>query len=89
MAQRPPARWFLSRQAQRDLDVVWDYIAEHGGASRADGLIDRVHRRLQSLAERPYSGRSRDELRPGWRSAVVQPYVIGLAPVSWLSGGTP
>ena len=76
MAQRPPARWLLSRLARHDLDELWDYIAANGGESRADGMIARIHRRLQSLAEQPYSGRSRDELRPGWRSAVVQPYVI-------------
>jgi toxin ParE1/3/4 len=71
-----PARWYLSRRAQRNLDEAWDYIATEAGAARADVVIDRIIRRIEALADFPYSGRSRDDLRRGWRSAVARPYVI-------------
>jgi toxin ParE1/3/4 len=71
-----PARWYLSRRARQDLDEAWDHIAGEAGETRADTLIDRIARRLDVLAEYPYSGRNRDDLRRGWRSAVARPFVI-------------
>lgn len=39
--------------------------------SAADRFIDLITQRFQLVGENPYAGRSRDELRPGYRSFPV------------------
>jgi len=71
------AGWTLSHSAARDLAHEWDYLAGQSGRQVANQALDRIRSRLTTLVEHPYSGRRRDELRPGWRSAAVPPsYVI-------------
>jgi toxin ParE1/3/4 len=65
----------LSSRARRDLIEIWRYIANEN-ESAADRFIDFITRRFKLLGENPYAGRSRDELRPGYRSFPVGQYVV-------------
>lgn len=60
----------LSRRARRDLLGIWVHIAEDSVAS-ADRFVDLLTGYFRLLSENPYAGRSRDELRPGYRSLAV------------------
>jgi toxin ParE1/3/4 len=51
------------------------YIA-NDNESAADRFIDLITQRFKLLGENPYAGRSRDELRPGYRSFPVGQYVV-------------
>src|SRR4051794_20961095 len=66
----------VTRRAQHDLMEIWRYIAEQSNPYRADRFLDKVHQKLELLAAQPGTGRSRDELRVGLRSAPVSPYVV-------------
>ena len=67
----------LAPQAEAALDVIWSYVAEASGSSaRADHLIDSIVARFLLLADNPFLGRARDDLRPGLRSFPVGEYVI-------------
>lgn len=65
----------VSRRARRDLIGIWCYIADDN-ESAADRFIDLITQRFQPLGKNPYAGRSRDELRPGYRSFPAGQYVV-------------
>lgn len=67
----------LAPQVESELDEIWFYVAtESGNPEIADRLIDSLTTRFILLAEHPYVGRVRDDLRPGLRSFPVGQYVI-------------
>jgi toxin ParE1/3/4 len=67
----------LAPQARAELSNIWNYIAhESGNLVAADGVIDAITERFYLLAEFPYMGRARDDLRSGLRSFPVGQYVI-------------
>lgn len=68
----------VSRDAEEDLDQIWDYVArESDSIEIADRLIDSLTDRFYLLSIQPYLGRRRDEeLRPGIRSFPVDDYVV-------------
>ena len=67
-----------AREADRDLDDIWYYIAEESGSiGIADRLVDTITDRFLVLSSHPHIGRPRDEdLRPGLRSFPVGGYII-------------
>jgi toxin ParE1/3/4 len=71
----------FTRQAQRDVFQVWQYIAETSVA-RADEMVDRINERCRQLAEFPMSGEPCDKYRVGLRRVIVSPYVIFYSPRS-------
>jgi len=72
------AKFFLSEEAERELDEVWLYIArESGSLDVATRAVDSIYRRFWLLANHPYTGRNRDEdLRPGLRTFPADNYTI-------------
>ncbi|MDX8523813.1 type II toxin-antitoxin system RelE/ParE family toxin [Mesorhizobium sp. MSK_1335] len=72
----------LSEAAIADLEAVAAYILESGGSeSVANGFIDRIRERCQSIGNAPRGGRLREDMMQGLRtvpfehSAVIA-YVI-------------
>ncbi len=67
----------LAPQVEFELDDIWYYIArDSGSAEIADRLIDSITDRFHLLADHPYVGRLREDLRAGLRSFPVGQYVI-------------
>src|SRR5580658_11025835 len=67
----------LAPQAQAELGNIWTYVArESGSLTAADAVVDAIAERFYLLAQFPYMGRARDDLRPGLRSFPVGQYVI-------------
>ena len=67
----------LSREAERDLDEAWLYIArESGSFDIATRVVGSIYRRFWFLGAHPYGGRSRDDLEPGLRSFPAENYII-------------
>jgi len=62
-------------RAELDLLDIWDYIADES-FDRADDFLDRVDRKLQTLARNPGLGRRREELLAGLQSFPVGNYVV-------------
>jgi toxin ParE1/3/4 len=59
------------------LEDIWHYTAtESGSIEIADRLIDSLTQRFFLLANHPYVGRQRDDLRAGLRSFPVGQYVV-------------
>lgn len=67
----------LAPQAEAALAAIWAYVAEASDSAEiADRLIDSITARFLLLADNPFLGRARDDLRPGLRSFPVGEYVI-------------
>jgi toxin ParE1/3/4 len=65
----------LTVRARRDVLEIWRYIAQDNEPA-ADRFIDNLIRRFGFLGENPAAGRSREELRQGYRSFPVGEYLI-------------
>ena len=67
----------LAAEAEAELDGIWLYTArESGSEDIATRVIENIRQQFSLLSRHPYSGRRRDDLRPGVRSFVVANYVI-------------
>ncbi|MBS0318183.1 MAG: type II toxin-antitoxin system RelE/ParE family toxin [Proteobacteria bacterium] len=66
--------------AANDIGQIWDYIAEDSVAE-ANAWVDRLDRKLETLATQPRLGRSRDELMAGLRSFSFGRYLIFYLPL--------
>lgn len=69
----------LTAAAEEDLQVIWEYVAQHN-AEAAHKLIEEIVGKFASLRDHPYSGRQRDDLLVNLRSALVRNYVIFYQP---------
>ncbi|MGH9397231.1 MAG: type II toxin-antitoxin system RelE/ParE family toxin [Terriglobia bacterium] len=67
----------ISPEAEADLDDVWLYMArESQSVDRADHFLDCFSTFFLRLAENPYLGRRRDDLRRAYRSFPVGDYLV-------------
>jgi len=67
----------LAPEAEADLDEIWLYTARQSGSlETADRLIDSITQRFWILAQFPFSGRRRDNLRADLRSFPIGQFVI-------------
>lgn len=62
-------------QARKDLQQIYDYIAEDN-PSAAFQLIEHIEKRCKSLSNNPGMGRKRDELCSKMRSVAEGNYLI-------------
>jgi toxin ParE1/3/4 len=66
----------FSPDAEKNLEQIEEYIADNGNAEVAEKVVDEIVDRCGELADMPRSGRARDEIAPGVRSATSGMYVI-------------
>jgi len=74
------SRYRLSDHARDDLDEIWLYIADDDPTA-ADRFIDKLIRKIGTLADSPGVGPQRPELAPDLRSFHVGSYLILYRPV--------
>jgi toxin ParE1/3/4 len=67
------------RDAERDLDGIWDYIAKDS-PNAANGVLRRIFATRELLASQPLMGQARPELGCDLRSLSVGSYVIYFRP---------
>jgi toxin ParE1/3/4 len=67
------------REAERDIDAIWDYIAQDS-ATAANGVLRRIFATCELLASQPMMGEARPELGRDLRSMSVGSYVIYFRP---------
>jgi toxin ParE1/3/4 len=68
----------ISKEAIRDLDEIWDYIAGDSIVN-ADRFIDELFFKCEEIAQLKGVGRKRDELILGLKSLAHKNYVIFFA----------
>jgi toxin ParE1/3/4 len=65
----------VTRDAKRDVDEIWLFVARDS-VDAANRLIDEIAHRFLLIGSSPEMGRIRDNLKPGLRSHPVDNYVI-------------
>lgn len=71
---KPPVVW--SSDAQNDLSDIWDYYLRIAGPRTAEKIAREIAEAADRIQRHPFSGRTRDEIRPNLRSLAVRPHVI-------------
>ncbi|MBF0197550.1 MAG: type II toxin-antitoxin system RelE/ParE family toxin [Planctomycetes bacterium] len=54
---------YFSKDAEEDLNSIFDYIDEHDGSARALSIVDKLQARCQKLSDYPKKGHVPPELR--------------------------
>jgi toxin ParE1/3/4 len=72
----PSYRLLWSPTALNDLAEIWTYLAGEASDAIAAAQMQKLNARCDALTAFPFSGRSRDELKPGLRAVVASPYVV-------------
>ena len=68
--------YVLSSLAQRDIDGIWDYTAEHWGSGQAETYVRDIQNAVETLAAYPRRGRRCDEIRPGYLKYRIGAHMI-------------
>jgi toxin ParE1/3/4 len=71
-----PRTLILAGKAERDLIDIWKYVAKASAPDTADNVLRDIKQAVQRLADRPFTGRPRNEISVGLRSLLVHPHVI-------------
>jgi|SRR5579883_2510063 len=68
-------RFKISKQAEKDLEDIWFYLAERS-PDEADKLLDEIQARFLRLLQFPEIGVAREDLAPKLRSLLLKDYLI-------------
>jgi len=70
----------LTEDANRDLEDIYNYVAEHDAPGRADDLLDRIEEVIEGLSKHPERGSFPKELSAlgirDYRQRFYKPYRI-------------
>ena len=64
----PAFRVVFTPRAEAQLANLYDYIAKHGGAARAQKYVAGIVAVCRAMADIPWRGTKRDDIRPGLRT---------------------
>jgi toxin ParE1/3/4 len=82
--RRGTAIW--SPEALADLDEIWSYYERVAGSNTQKTVFPEISEVVTTVEDHPFAGRSRIELRAGFRSLAAGPHVVAL---DALRKGTP
>ena len=66
----------LSRDADRDIEKIFDYGVERFGEAVAGKYRDGIKAAFTSLLAFPFSGRARGDIRQGVRSRAYESHIV-------------
>jgi len=66
----------LQHRARQDLKEIWRFSCETWNEQQADKYLRQLAEKTALLRTNPNLGRRRDEVRPGYRSLVVNRHVV-------------
>ena len=70
------ANLLFSPKAYVDLDQIWRYSTETWGELKAEAYLRSIFETAERIKENPLLGRSRDDVRHGYRSLVIGSHVM-------------
>jgi toxin ParE1/3/4 len=73
---RPKYPIVWSSDADEDLLEIWGHLARVASRAVADRTARNIRQSCERLTRLPYSGRPRDNILPGFRSILIDPYVV-------------
>lgn len=77
------SKYVLTRRADRDIDEIWQWIAQENGNEVADRIEQEFHRAMELLADNPGAGHTRPDVkRAGYRFWSVYSFIIAYRPAT-------
>ncbi len=70
------ANRLFSPKANVDLDTIWRYTVDNWGELRAETYLRSIFEAAERIKENPHLGRSREDVRYGYRSVVVDSHLL-------------
>ena len=70
------ANLLFSPKANVDLDTIWRYTVDNWGELRAETYLRSIFEAAERIKENPHLGRSREDVRYGYRSVVVGSHLL-------------
>ena len=70
------AEYRLSPAAERDLEAIWIYTAQHWGVEQAHRYTDSLMAVFAELAQSPKLAPACDHIRPGYRRRALEQHMI-------------
>jgi toxin ParE1/3/4 len=58
--------YVLSPRAQRDVEDIWDYTADHWNVRQAETYIRQIKHAVETVAAEPKNARACNDIRPGY-----------------------
>ena len=72
--RRRSAIW--SPDALADIEQIWNYYEQIAGRNTAEKVLREIGDVISTIEEHPFAGRSRNELRRGFRSLAAHLHVV-------------
>jgi len=66
----------LTQSAVHDLENIRDYSLSNWGQKRSDDYMDEFEKLFYLLLDNPCSGKSRADIKPGYRSLSIDKHVV-------------
>jgi toxin ParE1/3/4 len=66
----------VSKRAEADLMEIWLWTYKQFGEAQADHYLDKLDAGMTACGTNPESGRTREELRSGYRSLAIGKHVV-------------
>ena len=70
------ARIYKTQVAETDLENIWLYTFEQWSEEQADKYYDELVEGINKLLDNPELGKSRDNIRSGYRSMQINHHVV-------------
>ena len=70
------AGYALSPAAEADVEEIWDYTVRNWGEAQAERYTRDIRDACEALGDGTLSGRSAENIRAGYRKAVVGSHVV-------------
>ena len=67
------AKYRLTNEAIKDLENIWAYTYEKWALEQADRYYNLIIDEIEFIASNPFSGRSMDHIKKGYRASKVKP----------------
>jgi toxin ParE1/3/4 len=65
-----------SPEALADLNEIWNYYERVAGRNTAEKIVRKIGDVIVTIEDHPFAGRTREELRSGFRSLAATPHVV-------------
>ena len=72
--RRGTAIW--SPEALVDVDEIWNYYDRVAGRNTAENILREISEVVATIEDHPFVGRSRNELRSGFRALAASTHVV-------------
>jgi toxin ParE1/3/4 len=69
-------RVYRTSQARNDLRGIWRKTYDKWGSQQADKYLDEINASIELLKDNPRLGKSRERLRPGYRSLHINRHIV-------------